>query len=692
MQFRIADTFTDSLGRLNGQEQKAVKTTAFDLQLDPAHPGMRFHRINNARDSNFWSVRVSRDIRLIVHKTTASLLLCYVDHHDKAYQWAERRRIETHPSTGAAQIVEVRETVEEKTVPKYFESEELLRAAPPLFAAVGDESLLAYGVPSEWLEGVREVRDEDGLFALAEHLPSEAGEALLELAVGGTPATRLAADPDTDPFDHPDAQRRFRVVHGRGALQAALDYPWDRWSIFLHPAQQDLVTREFNGPARVAGSAGTGKTIVALHRAVSLARRSDEARVLLTTFNDMLATALRQKLNRLVAHEPELAERIDVKAIDRVCLGLYARRDGALDAVTEAFLSDLLAQSSRTLGITEFSHRFLIAEWHEVVDAWQLHTWDDYRDIKRLGRKTRLPEAKRKDLWRVFEHVRASLAAQNVTTLASIYAHVTGSLQSRRHAIYDYIVVDEAQDISVPQLRFLAAMAASNRSDALFFAGDLGQRIFQTPFSWKSLGIDVRGRSKTLKINYRTSHQIRRSADRLLDPSIEDVDGNADDRAGTTSLFDGPEPVVQAYEDEANEIAAVAEWLRRRQAASCAEPREFAVIVRTEAEFHRARRAIEAAGLECQEMNSQDPLRPNAIVLVTMHSAKGLEFRAVAIMACDDHIVPLQSRLAAVGDHADLSEIYETERHLLYVACTRARDSLIITAVEPASEFVEDLA
>src|SRR5947208_877473 len=156
MEFRIADTFTDSLARLAGEEQKAVKTTAFDLQLNPANPGMSFHKLDKARDKNFWSVRVSKDIRLIVHKTQSSLLLCYVDHHDRAYDWAGRRKLETHPKTGAAQFVEIRETVQEIVIPSYVEAEKPKRTAKkPLFAQIADDVLLSYGVPAEWLKDVR---------------------------------------------------------------------------------------------------------------------------------------------------------------------------------------------------------------------------------------------------------------------------------------------------------------------------------------------------------------------------------------------------------------------------------------------------------------------------------------------------------------------------------------------------------
>src|SRR5207253_2435701 len=175
MEFRIADTFTDSLARLAGDEQKAVKTTAFDLQLDPANPGMKFHRLDKAKDKNFWSVRVNSDLRLIVHKTSNSLLLCYVNHHDKAYDWAERRKLQTHPTTGAAQLVEIRETVQEIIVPKYVEQEvkRPAREKPKLFAHLTGDDLLGYGVPLEWLADAL-AATEDSLFILADHLPAEA--------------------------------------------------------------------------------------------------------------------------------------------------------------------------------------------------------------------------------------------------------------------------------------------------------------------------------------------------------------------------------------------------------------------------------------------------------------------------------------------------------------------------------------
>src|SRR5438552_11223145 len=341
VEFLIADTFTDSLATLTGDEQKIAKTTAFDLQLNPVNPGMALHRVDNAKDKNFWSARVGRDIRLIVHRTKESFLLCYVDHHDAAYAWAERRRVETHPKTGAAQLVEIRERVQEILVPSYVATPAQVAEKEKIFANLSDETLLSYGVPDEWLKDVRE-SDGDSLLAVTDHLPAEAAEALLELATGGKPKPRPVAE--VAPFEHPDAQRRFRVMENVEELERALEYPWDKWTIFLHPAQREFIEKDYAGPARVAGSAGTGKTIVALHRAVHLARANPEVRVLLTTFSEALANALRIKLRRLIANEPRLGERIDVHSIKAIGIRLYESRFGKPNLASRKDIAEFIQQ------------------------------------------------------------------------------------------------------------------------------------------------------------------------------------------------------------------------------------------------------------------------------------------------------------------------------------------------------------
>ena len=688
MQFRIATTFTASLAKLNSSEQTAVKATVFDLQTDPTRPGFSMHRIEGARDRNFRSARVNRDIRIIIHQHGDGMTLCYVGHHDNAYKWAHGRRMEAHPHTGAMQIVEIHETVREIEVPVYVGLEREAPPKPRPAAGVPDDQLLSYGVPVEWLSSVR-AADEDDLLDIASHLPEEAGEALLQIAAGETPQPALPVPTGADPFDHPDAMRRFRVMRDVEELAQALDYPWERWSIFLHPAQRAIVEREYSGPARVSGSAGTGKTIVALHRAVHLARINPTARVLLTTFSETLANALRDRLRILVSSEPQLAERVEVYAIDALGERLFKLNLGAPSFASDAQIRAVMEEASTKVADCRLATSFMLTEWEQVVDAWQLDTWEAYRDVPRLGRRRRLPESQRRALWSVFERVRSGLTDRGLITRSEMFGQLASRFGESQRSPFDFIVVDEAQDIDVAQLRFLAALGGE-RPNGLFFAGDLGQRIFQQPFSWQALGVDIRGRSRTLKINYRTSHQIRKRSDLLLGMEISDIDGNTEERSGTISVFNGPEPSIAIAESTEEESKTVTDWLTDLTGRDL-EPHEIGVFVRSTDQIDRATAAIEGAGLQFTVLDDHVQTTAGRVSVSTMHRAKGLEFRAVAVMACDDEVIPLQHRIESVADESDLEDVYNTERHLLYVACTRGRDYLLVTGVEPASEFLDDL-
>lgn len=684
MTLLYASTFTDSLGKLSAPEQKRAKLTAFDLQMDPRGNGLQMHRIEKA--PGFWSVRVSGDIRIILYKDGDATLLAYVDHHDDAYRWAERKRMVPHERTGAMQFVEI---------PVVMGDVEALTLGQPTpapvaptphqsrhpFSSLTDDQMLDVGVPRDWLQIVRDT-PEDDLFELLDKLPAEASEALLDHATGGRIEDHAAVQMSgEDPFAHPDAQRRFRVVENLEELKAALDQPFEKWAVFLHPAQRALVERAWSGPARISGSAGTGKTIVALHRAAWLAR-SRGTKVLLTTFSKPLAAALAKKRDILAQAEPALGSQITVAALDQAAFDIYARQFGQPTMASASQVrAAIKAGQDSGLG-ANFTPEFLFEEWDELVDAWNVSDGGAYARIPRLGRRTRLGSLQREAAWQVFTFVQQRLAERNVTTWARLYARLSDWLIEEGGQLpFGYVVVDEAQDLSVAQTRFLAAVGRRDK-EAIFFTGDQGQRIFHLPFSWISLGIDIRGRSHSLKVNYRTSHQIRTTADRLLPATIVDVDGVEEGRRGTVSVFDGPDPDILLASDEQDEITQVGNYLRDCIAEGI-EPRDLAILVRSQRQLYRARAAAAQAAL--------DNVSSDGITISTMHDAKGLEFRGVAVMGCDDDVLPDGERIAAIGDMAEMEAVYESERHLLYVACTRPRDRLLVSAIEPGSEFLEDL-
>ena len=681
MNLLLAYTFNTALGKLAADEQRAVKVTVFDFQQNPDNPGHSFHRIERAKDKDFWSIRVNRDIRLIVHKRGSNLLVCYVDHHDKAYAWAQNRRLENHPKTGVAQIVQIRETVRDIEIPNYVAVEAETPEAPTHFPfkKYSDDDLLQWGVPGDWLDDVR-TADENQLLSIAALLPSEASDALLELATGGTPTKPEPVATGEDPFTHPDAQRRFQLIHSNKELEAALEFPWDKWSVFLHPDQRKLVTKTYNGPARVSGSAGTGKTIVALHRAAHLARENDDALVLITTFSPKLAKTLETKLNILVYHEPLLKERIAVRDLETLAQRLYEARIGRCQVIGTEEINVLIqtAHQSACPEIQKFSPQFLKDEWHHIIDAHQIKSLDNYLDVNRLGRRSRLSATQRETLWPFFAGIQEGITAANQVTREEAYTKLAENLKASDRPLYDHAIIDEAQDLSVSQLKFFAALAGHGDAgpESLFFAGDIGQRIFQHPFSWLSQGIDIRGRSSTLKVNYRTSHQIRNQADRLLDSELIDPDSIKESRRQTISVFNGPNPVVKICDSADSEVQAVRQWLIQQKELGF-EDNEIALVARSNEQISRAE-----AILGDQESQPK---------IILMHDAKGLEFRSVAIIACDEDVIPFQSRIESASDMHELNTLLETERHLLYVAATRAREHLLITAQSPGSEFLDDL-
>lgn len=696
MNFLIADSFTAALARLNGQEQKQAKTAAFDLQLNPAQPGLQMHRLTNGKDPNFWSIRVNRDIRIIVHKTDASFMLAYVDHHDKAYAWAERRRIEAHPRTGAIQIVEIHERLEDAGplfdhvqppagpgVPLVLEPV----PAPAIFAALTADDLMSVGAPGDWIEDIR-TWSEDRFFQMSDRLPAEVSEALLEYAATGrlgVPEPVVAADA----FAHPDTLRRVRTIASEDELRLALEFPWDKWSIFLHPSQREVVDRDFTGPARVTGTAGTGKTIVALHRAARAVREDAQARVLLTSFSRPLANALEAKLRILLVDDPAKLNRVSMASFEDAAAELYQLSTGRRPML--ASLEIQQAAIERAIGDAGYSGlppRFVVSEWRNVVDAWNLSSLEDYSSVPRIGRRNRLGSKQREALWPVFEAVRRQLASRGMLTPAQLFRAVEAVYGGRDGKPYTQVIVDEAQDLGVAELRMMSALAAGPNS--LFFAGDLGQRIFQLPFSWLALGVDVRGRSSSLRINYRTSRQIREAADQLLPTKVRDVDGVEDDRTGAQSVFEGPAPTIDGCADEVEEINNVASYIKAAIEDGI-QASEIGVFVRSNEQIGRPRQAIATAGLESRQLSERVEDHGERVSMGTMHLAKGLEFKAVIVMACDDEVLPLQSRVDDATDEDELKEVFETERHLFYVACTRARDRLHVTGVKPVSDFLADM-
>lgn len=678
MRFVIADTFNRSLDKLDSQSQNLIKQTAFDMQRDPKSSGLQLHRLDRARDKRFWSARVTRDLRLIIHQQPDVFMLCYAGHHDDAYDWAENRKLDVHPDTGAPLFVEVEERIEE--IVRMVVHEESIK--PPLFAEYDPEYLRKLGVPPQWLDALKYVT-EDSIDELDERIPQEALERLYDLAAG-TPVPVPVSELVTDPLNHPDAGRRFRVMTDSEELQAALNSPWEKWLVFLHPRQRKAVESNYNGPAKVVGGAGTGKTVVALHRATRLAKENPKSRILLTTFSSTLAKRLSRSLDLLSGDQCTWRQSIEVTHVHKLFSDAWRQQEGVLKIVSEAQINAALETAfSRSPG-QETDMSFFRSEWRLIIDPNGIDNWNEYRSVSRQGRGTPLGLRQRMKVWSVFEQVIKEVKASGQMTWSSLSKWVA---ENNVIEHYDHAVVDEAQDLGQMELSALRSLVKPGRND-LYFCSDAGQQIYRVPFVWNSLGIDIRGRSSRLRVNYRTTSQIKSFSEQVLPDSTKDE--GSDESRNVISLMSGPEPEIYHCDTVAHEREVLGELLQDLISKGLL-PDEVALFARTDDYLRKvARKAIRGLGLEYKNLSDDSDDESEKFLCGTMHRAKGLEYRVVILLGCSEGLVPLQAAINSASDEVESEDLLRQEAHLLYVACSRARERLIILSSGEPSRFLPD--
>ena len=656
----IADTFLTAMSTLTSDERAAVATAVFDLLARPDHPSLQLHRVQGP-DEDMWSARVSRDLRLILNKRGDATVVCHVDHHDGAYAWARRRRLEAHETTGAAQFVVIDERTEEvvKQVARVVVEDDVKPERP--FAHLDDAALLAFGVPRGWLAAVRHATLDAFLGSVGADLPSEAQELLLRVATGETPDVPEPPTRGRDPFTHPDARRRFYLLDEHDqAIRQALAEPWDAWRLFLHPTQRSAVEADHAGPSRVTGGPGTGKSVVAVHRAAHLARAG--GRVLLTSFSRTLAERLAHDVDRLLAGDPETRGRIDVVHLHQLAVERWKAHHGAPPRVVKGDeLQSIVEQAITETQPADFTAAFVAAEWDGVVDPYGIHTWTEYADVDRVARGTPLNNAQRQTLWPTLARVRALLTAQGLHTWSDLCWDATERLDASADLPYRHVIADEVQDFGPAELRLLRALVPEGRNDVCL-AGDSHQRIYKPRVGFARAGLEVRGRTTVLRLNYRTTEQIRRSAERLQHRGTDSEDRPA------VSLLAGPEPEIRRVNGVTDEIRTVTNWLQKLVSTGY-RPGEIAIFARTHQLLRdRARPAIANAGLQAHELAEQGDPAPNRIAIGTMHRSKGLQYRAVAIVGAEAGEIPLERVLDRQANDSARAAFLELERNLLYVA------------------------
>lgn len=695
----LAQDFLLQLARLPVSVHSKVMKWAIQFQADPTSSGINYENINGARDSNLKSVRLDKDWRGIVFKPSKGdvYVLLYVDHHDDAYRWAENRKLTINPVTGAMQMVTIEQVVEqtagagttEQQAPDYAVPATAVEpVSAPLFGELSDTELMSLGVPKELISSVRKICSEEALDALQPRLPAEAYEGLFLVAAGDSVnlvlqsrETRVDQTIDTSDFAAAlataESQSRFVVVDDDEAMLAIMNAPLAQWRVFLHPTQNKLARGDRSGPVRVLGGAGTGKTVLAMHRAKWLAenRALGGKKVLFTTFTRNLALDIEENLKTLCS--ADTMAKIEVKNLDAWVGGfmrtrklehriVYDRKqDGALQAWQSA-----LATKDATLNLPDC---FYSDELEQVVLAQGITTLDQYRTARRIGRGVILSRAKRDAVWPVFEEYRGQLALRKLKEVDDAYREISEMIATEQDSGLGYasIVVDETQDFGPQALKLLRAMIVQGPND-LFFVGDGHQRIYsRNRAAMSRCGIDIRGRSRKLYLNYRTTDEIRRQAVALLEGcEIDDLDDGQDESKRYKSLSHGPQPEMRktsGIEEAAQAATAFIQHWRSEQAEH--ESLSFCVVSNSEKSRDALGQQLQAAGIASIPITAQSNHADarNVVHLATMHRAKGLEFDCVIIVAPESYLDPMEETAG--------------QRRLLYVALTRAKRGALLLMV-----------
>lgn len=685
----IAADFLKSYSTLGKPVQAGVRKALAHFG-EHTHAGLHLEKLEGARDPKIRTIRITDFWRGVVLAPEGgdTYVLVTVLPHDKANRYAVSKVFTVNQALG---VLEARDQSALDQIEPVLRAD-AASAEERLFEHVKDKELIRLGIDAQILPLVRVMVSEAHLAPLANLLPEAQYEALETLAMGfsAEEAWELLCERrfndkpnvEVDPTDVAAAiQRmpdRFTTVSGPEELEEMLANPFALWRTFLHPRQRDVAYRPlYTGPALVTGGAGTGKTVTVVHRAAHLARRlpaGDRADILLTTYTNNLADALREQL-RLLVDDERVLSRIRVTTVNKVAYGVVKEHEGGNPDIIHPHAKTRLWHAASRHIDSVLSAKFLESEWEQVVLAQGLADRASYLACERKGRVKKLA-VPREVVWSGISCALEQLKEKRQRTHPQIVVEATRILAAKQQSLYRHVLVDEGQDLHPIQWRLLRQLVPVQPDD-LFIVSDPNQRIYDNRVSLNSLGIKVRGRSKRLTVGYRTTQEILNWSLRVLDEAPPTgLDDEPDTLAGYRSQLHGRRPVVYGFSDRETELGAlvmqVSSWL-----ADGVEGHAIGIAARTNAAADEVRSALDRAGIT------------KAVRVETMHGMKGLEFSCSAVVGIDDGAVPLRAAVTPVDDDpATHAQDTQRERCLLFVASTRARDALYISHVGEPSAFI----
>ncbi len=687
----ISADFLTAFAALPRQVQGKVTEFMNKFRNNPTAPGINYEKLNACRDRKICSVRIDDTYRGIVvrQEETGVYLLLWIDHHDRAYDWAKNKKCEVNPKTGAIQIFDT--VVDQPEI--------AAEKGSSLFDGVSDRDLVDLGLPEELLPLARSIASKEEFYSQKSSFPADTFETLSWIAEGFSveevkelkeQEESLISDSFADALDSPETLKSFVVVEGEEELRRIMAEPLEKWRVFLHPTQRKIVNKKYSGSARVLGGAGTGKTVVAMHRAKHLAvNLNDKERILFTTFTANLASDIKDNLRKICTVE-EL-RKIDVINLD-AWVSQFLREHGypaeiAYDDKITRLWENAVASNDISDG---YPVSFFEDEYNRVVVAQEAFTLEKYIKATRTGRGVRLDRKKRLEIWKVFETYLNLMKEQKIRDInTAMYECRLLLTKSNSETRYKHVIVDEGQDLSVNGFRLLRAIAGTEHEDDIFIVGDAHQRIYKNKAALSKGGINIRGRSSILRINYRTTEEIRKAAFALLNGiSFDDLDDSFDTGDRCQSLTHGEAPQVKRFANANEEFDFLLKEIKALVSNGVSQ-KNICVVARTHKLLDDYISQFTANGLRCYEIKGTkaDDRGLEGIRVATMHRVKGLEFQYIFIVAANKRIMPLASAI----DHTDPVSTQETmtaEKCLLYVALTRAQKCAYISGYGQISEFL----
>ena len=693
----ISSEFLSSFARLPRQIQKKVSELIGKFKSNPGSNGLNLEKIQDATDKNMRSIRIDDTYRGVLLKQNDSeiYLLLWIDHHDEAYEWAKRKRCEINKRTGSIQVYDVVRS-DDNDADIVVSSD-----IKGIFDDISDNDLLKLGVPESMCAYLRTLKTEEKFYAHQKAFPVDVIEPLSWLAEGLDVSEVISAyaenisdkisDDLSDALEDPINLQSFVVVDGEEELKRIMAEPLEKWRIFLHPTQRKIVNKNYSGPARILGGAGTGKTVVAMHRAKFLASvlRNDE-KILFTTFTSNLAADIKENLKKICSID-EL-RKIDVINFDAWVVQ-YLREHGytykiAYNNDIHNLINEAVVMSNNGLDLPV---SFYEEEWLKVVAANEAFDIESYIKAPRTGRGTRLDRKKRMLVWKVFDNFLKLMKRESIRDINYAMYECKQILNSNmtENSLYRHIVIDEGQDFSSAAYSLIRSIAGVERDNDIFIVGDAHQRIYRNTANLSRCGINVRGRSRKLKINYRTTDEIHKYAFAVLNGiAFDDLDGQLDDINQCKSLVHGNKPVIESYKDIGQEIDNIYEKIKILL-ESGATLNEICITARTHKLVDIYLGQLMRRGLRCYEIksNSTDNRSVDGIRIATMHRVKGLEFKYVFVASACDEIIPLKTAINHT-DPATEQDTLTSERCLLYVSLSRAQKQVFISGYGKMSPFI----